>query len=121
MFIINKTYMKKTSNFHAASRAPMSRLAGALALLLFATGPSREAAASPLVYEGFQYAVGTTLPTMSGGSGWFPGQTWTGSSQMAAQSPTLSYPTALPSTGNTLSNAAAGKHGVTSRHRSITP
>jgi hypothetical protein len=101
--------MKKSFHFHRAHRASMCRWVGSLAILLFATGPAREAAASPLVYEGFQYAVGTTLPTMSGGFGWFPGQTWTGSSQMSAQSPTLSYPTALPSTGNTLSNSAAGE------------
>jgi hypothetical protein len=100
---------KTTFYFRAPDRAWICRWMGSLAIIIFATGPAREAAASPLVYEGFNYAVGTTVPTMSGGFGWFPGQTWTGSPQMSSQSPTLSCPTALPSTGNMLSNAAPGE------------
>jgi len=87
----------------------MCRCLGLPAILLLAIGVPRQAAASPLAYEGFQYAVGTTLPTMAGGFGWDPSQPWTGSTQMSAQSPTLAYPAALSSTGNTLSNAAAGE------------
>ena len=89
-----------------ACRASTFRLAASL-VLFFAIGPAREAAASPLVYEGFQYLPGQPLPTMAGGPGWGAG--WTGSSLMVDQPPTLSYPTALPSTGDALLNPAVGE------------
>ena len=52
--------------------------------------------------------AGQTLPTMAGPFGWAPGP-WTGSSQMVDQPPTLSYPSALPSSGDALFNPAAGE------------
>ena len=100
--------MKTTSSFHMPHRASTYRAVGSLAILLFAIGPAREAAALPLVYEGFRYVPGKTLPTMSGGFGWAAG-TWTGSGQMVDTPPTLSYPTGLPSAGDALLNPAAGE------------
>jgi hypothetical protein len=95
-------YMKKNSIFHTARRTSPYRLAAALALC-FAIGPARETAASILAYEGFNYAVNQTLPTMALGTGW--GGPWTQiSGAMVGQPPTLSYPTALPSTGEALLN-----------------
>ena len=69
---------------------------------------ARDAAALPLAHEGFQYVPGQPLPTMIGGFGWAPGP-WTGSSQMVDMPPTLSYPTALPSSGDALFNPAPGE------------
>ena len=100
--------MKKNSNSHMAHRATTYRLVGSLVILFFAMGPAREAAASPLAYEGFMYPPALTLPFMAGGFGWVPGP-WTGSSQMVDQPPTLSYPTALPSSGDALLNTAPGE------------
>jgi hypothetical protein len=74
-------------------------------LLLSASGA---AWASSLVYEGFQYLPGQTLPTMAGGTGWAPG-TWTGSLQMVDAPPTLQYPSALSSNGDALLNPAPGE------------
>jgi formylglycine-generating enzyme required for sulfatase activity len=101
-------YMKKNSLLQIAHRASTYRLAGSLVILLFATGPARETAATPLAYEGFQYVAGQTLPTMAGPFGWAPGP-WTGSGLMVDQPPTLSYPSALPSSGDALYNPAAGE------------
>jgi hypothetical protein len=84
------------------------RWAGLLLILLLALGTVREAAAIPLAYEGFQYVAGQPLPTMVGGFGWAPGP-WTGSGLMVDTPPTLSYPTALPSSGDALLNPAAGE------------
>ena len=100
--------MKSTSISHLAWRASTYRWVGSLVILLFAMGLAREAAAVPLVYEGFRYLPAQTLPTMSGGFGWALG-TWTGSGQMVDLPPTLSYPTALPSHGDALFNPAAGE------------
>ena len=100
--------MKKTSVFHLAHRAAPYRLVGSLVILLRAIGPAREAVASLLAYEGFQYAPPLQLPFMAGGFGWALGP-WTGSSQMGDQPPTLSYPTALPSSGDALLNTAPGE------------
>ena len=75
--------------------------------LTLATG---RAFAIPLAYEGFQYPPGThMLPgAMCGGSGW-GGSCWVGSSAMLAVPPSLSYPTALPSTGIALLNPTLGE------------
>ena len=100
--------MEKSSSFHMPHRGSTYRAGGLLVILLSAIGPAREAAAIPLVHEGFQYLPGQTLPTMAGGFGWVPA-TWTGSSQMVDAPPTLSYPTALPSSGDALYNPAAGE------------
>jgi len=81
--------------------------ASCLTLLLFLAASS-SVRASPLVYEGFQYLPGQTLPTMAGGTGWAPGP-WTGSLQMVDAPPTLQYPSALPSNGDALSNPAPGE------------
>ncbi len=98
--------MKKNSKFHVAHRAPAYRLAASL-VLFFAIGPAREAAASILAYEGFNYAVNQPLPTMNGGFGW--AGPWTQiSGAMVDQPPTLSYPTGLPPTGDALLTQAAG-------------
>src|SRR5208282_2245434 len=98
--------MKKTFKFHLAHRASAYRLA-ALLVLCFAIGPAREAAASILAYEGFNYAVNTPLATMNGGPGW--AGPWTQiSGAMFDQPPTLSYPSALPSTGDALLTQAPG-------------
>jgi hypothetical protein len=77
-------------------------------IVLMAMVAAREASAGLLAYEGFQYVPGQPLPSMIGGIGWAPGP-WTGSSQMADQPPSLSYPTALPSTGDALVNPAPGE------------
>ena len=79
--------------------ASIHRLATSL-VLFFAIGSAREATAVLLAYEGFNYAVGQRLPTMAGGTGW--GAAWTGDDAFVDQPPTLSYPTALPSTGDAL-------------------
>ena len=100
--------MKKTIILQMAHHASTYRLVGSLVILFSAIGPPREATASPLAYEGFQYVAGQPLPTMIGGFGWAPGP-WTGSSQMVDQPPTLSYPTALPSSGDALANTAPGE------------
>ncbi|MGO8839208.1 MAG: hypothetical protein ACLQAH_09065 [Limisphaerales bacterium] len=100
--------MKTNSVVKMAHRASMYRLVGLLVILFLATGPAHEAPASPLAYEGFQYAPPLQLPFMAGGFGWAPGP-WTGSSQMVDQPPTLSYPTALPSSGDALLNMAVGE------------
>jgi hypothetical protein len=98
--------MKKNSKFHVAHRASAYRLAASL-VLVFAMGPAREAAASILAYEGFNYAVNQPLPTMALGTGW--GGPWTQiSGAMFGQQPTLSYPWALPSTGEALLTQAPG-------------
>jgi hypothetical protein len=98
--------MKKTFKFHLAHRASAYCLA-ALLVLCFAIGPAREAAASILAYEGFNYAVNTPLATMNGGPGW--AGPWTQiSGAMFDQPPTLSYPSALPSTGDALLTQAPG-------------
>ncbi len=98
--------MKKNSKFHAAHRALAYRIAASLVLFL-AIGPAREAAASILAYEGFNYAVNTPLATMNGGPGW--AGSWTQiSGAMVDQPPTLSYPSALPSTGDALLTQAPG-------------
>jgi hypothetical protein len=78
-----------------------------LTLLLLLAGSSTARAAS-LVYEGFQYLPGQTIPTMAGGTGWAPGP-WTGSAQMVDAPPTLQFPTALPPTGDSLLNPAPGE------------
>jgi hypothetical protein len=70
-------------------------------------GLAREAAASSLAYEGFQYLPGQPLPTMATGTGWGAG--WTGSLQMVDQPPSLSYPWALPPMGDALLNPAPGE------------
>jgi hypothetical protein len=83
---------------------------GFISALVFclALGLAREAAASPLAYEGFSYVVNQPLPTMNGGTGWAPGF-WTQlSGAMVDQSPTLSYPSALPSNGDALMTLATG-------------
>jgi hypothetical protein len=99
--------MKINSRFHVAHRAAAYRLAASL-VLCFAIGPARETAASILAYEGFNYFVNQPLPTMTGGTGWAPGP-WTQlSGAMVDQPPTLSYPTALPSTGDALLTLAPG-------------
>ncbi len=78
-------------------------------VLFFAIGSVREATAASLAYEGFQgYVPAQTLPTMALGTGWAPGP-WTGSALMVDQPPSLSYPTALPSSGDALFNSAAGE------------
>lgn len=87
---------------------PRHRLATALVITLFALGLAREMAASPLVYEGFNYVMNQPLPTMGGGTGWAPGN-WTQiSGGMVDQPPTLSYPSALPSSGDALLTLAPG-------------
>jgi len=92
--------MKKNSEFHVSHLTSAYRLA-ALLVLCLAIGPAREAAASILAYEGFNYAVNTPLAAMNGGPGW--AGPWTQiSGAMFDQSPTLSYPSALPSTGDAL-------------------
>ena len=99
--------MKKISKFYTARRASAYRLAASLVLCLV-IGPAREAAASILVYEGFNYVANQPLATMNGGTGWAPGP-WTQiSGLMVDQPPTLSYPTALPSTGDALLTQAPG-------------
>ena len=105
---LNQTlYMKKNSKFHMAHRPATFHLAASL-VLCFAIGPARETAASILAYEGFNYIVNQPLPTMAGGLGWAPGP-WTQlSGGMVDQTPTLSYPTALPSTGDALLTLASG-------------
>ena len=79
-----------------------------LIILMIALGLAREAAAIRFYDEGFQYFPGQTLPTMPGGIGWAPG-TWKGSAQMVDQPPTLSYPFALPSSGDALYSPAPGE------------
>jgi len=99
--------MKNNSISYKAHRASTYRLTASLILFL-AMGPAREAAASILAYEGFSYLVNQPLPTMNGGLGWASGP-WTQlSGAMVDQSPTLSYPTALPSTGDALFTPASG-------------
>jgi hypothetical protein len=90
-----------------ARHTPMNRLAVSL-LFFLAIGLAREAAAVGLAYEGFQYVAAQPLPTMAGGFGWAPGG-WTGSLLMVDQPPTLSYPTALGSTGDALLNPEEGE------------
>src|ERR1035441_2259111 len=100
--------MKETSVLQMAHGASTDRLVGSLVILFFSIVLAREATAGPLAYEGFQYAPALPLPVMAGGFGWAPGP-WTGSSQMVDQPPTLSYPTALPSSGDALLNTAPGE------------
>jgi len=100
--------MKQTSLFHLPHRAAPHRRPASLVILLLALASAREAAALPLAHEGFQYFPAQPLPTMVGGFGWAPGP-WTGSSQMVDTPPTLSYPSALPSSGDALFNPAAGE------------
>ncbi|MGA9451650.1 MAG: hypothetical protein WBW41_09975 [Verrucomicrobiia bacterium] len=98
--------MKKDSKFHVAHRTSAYRLT-ALLVLFCAIGPVREAAASILAYEGFNYAVNQPLPTMAGGTGW--AGPWTQiSGAMVGQPPTLSYPSALPSSGEALLTTGLG-------------
>jgi len=87
--------------------ALIGRAISCLTLLLLLAGSSTARAAS-LVYEGFQYLPGQTIPTMAGGTGWAPGP-WTGSAQMVDAPPTLQFPTALASTGDSLMNPAPGE------------
>jgi hypothetical protein len=99
--------MKKNSEFHMALRTVTCRLAASL-VLCFAIGSARETAASILAYEGFNYIVNQPLPTMTGGFGWAPGP-WTQlSGGMVDQPPSLTYPTALPSTGDALLTQVPG-------------
>ena len=99
--------MKNISKFHVGHRTPAYRLA-ALLVLFLATGPARETVASLLAYEGFNYAVNQPLPTMAGGIGWAAGP-WTQiGGAMAGEPPTLSYPWALPSSGEALLTAGPG-------------
>jgi formylglycine-generating enzyme required for sulfatase activity len=97
-----------TSLFQKTRRAAPLYLAGMLAILLLTLALAREAVALPLAHEGFQYVAGQPLPAMIGGFGWAPGP-WTGSSQMVDMPPTLSYPTALPSSGDAVFNPVAGE------------
>ncbi len=91
--------------FTSAAR-PAYRLAALIAILLV-TGPAREAAAVPLAYEGFQYVPGQPLPAMAGGVGW--GGPWIQTvGAMFDQPPSLSYPSALPSTGDALITSGTG-------------
>src|SRR5262249_32059438 len=97
MFV--RTVQTNRSTWPAHSRT--FALAGVL-LGLITLSP--KASAVLLVYEGFQgYLVGQTLPTMALGIGWTPGP-WTGSTLMIDQPPTLTHPTAAPSTGDGLFN-----------------
>jgi len=96
-----------TTAISAGLRKSTCHLVASLLLILM-IGPAREAAASQLVYEGFQYLPGQTLPTMAGGLGWAPGP-WIGSAAMIDQAPTLSHPSALPSTGDALFNPQVGE------------
>ncbi len=99
--------MKTNPIFHTACRATLYRLAASLVFVLV-LGPAREAVASILAYEGFNYIVNQPLPTMTGGTGWAPGP-WTQlSGGMVDQPPSLTYPTALPSTGDALLTLAGG-------------
>ena len=98
--------MKKNFKLHGAYRISANGLAVSL-VLFFAMGAAREAAAGVLAYEGFNYAVNQPLPTMAGGSGW--GGSWTQiSGAMVGQPPTLSYPWALPSSGEALLTTGLG-------------
>jgi len=98
--------MKKNSKLHAAHRTSVYGLAASL-VLCFAMGAVREAAAGVLAYEGFNYAVNQPLPTMALGTGW--SGPWTQiSGGMVGQPPTLSYPSALPSSGEALLTAGLG-------------
>ena len=99
--------MKTNSRFHMVYRAATHRLAATLILVLV-LGPARESMASILAYEGFNYIPNQPLPTMAGGIGWAPGP-WTPiSGGMVDQPPSLTYPTALPSTGDSLLTQVAG-------------
>jgi hypothetical protein len=99
--------MKTNSIFHMTHRAATYRLAATLVLVLM-MGPARESVASILAYEGFNYVVNQPLPTMTTGTGWAPGP-WTQlSGGMVDQPPSLTYPTALPSTGDALLTLAGG-------------
>jgi hypothetical protein len=99
--------MKTNPIFHTARRSTLYRLA-ALLVLVLVLGPARESVASILVYEGFNYIVNQPLPTMTGGTGWAPGP-WTQlSGGMVDQPPSLTYPTALPSTGDALLTQVGG-------------
>ena len=99
--------MKTNPIFHTARRTTMYRLAAMLVFFLV-LGPARESVASVLAYEGFNYFVNQPLPTMTGGIGWAPGP-WTQlSGGMVDQPPSLTYPTALPSTGDALLTPAGG-------------
>jgi hypothetical protein len=100
--------MKKSNTLQMAHFLTAHPVASSVVILLLVLGLARDAAASGLVYEGFQYLLGQPLPTMNGGSGWAPGP-WTGSAQMIDQPPTLSYPSALPSSGDALYNPAPGE------------
>lgn len=64
--------------------------------------------ASLLVYEGFDYLPGQTLPTMSGGTGWVAAP-WTGSGSMVDDPPTLDHPGALIPSGDALLNPDPGE------------
>jgi hypothetical protein len=97
----------KNSKFHMAHRAATFHLAASLALFL-AIGPARETAASILAYEGFNYVMNQPLPTMAGGFGWAPGPWTPTGGVMVDQSPSLTYPTALPSTGDSLLTQVPG-------------
>jgi len=100
-------YMKNIFKFHVGHHTPAYRLA-ALLVLFLATGPARETVASLLAYEGFNYAVNQPLPTMAGGIGWAAGP-WTQiGGAMAGEPPTLSYPWALPSSGEALLTTGSG-------------
>jgi hypothetical protein len=87
------------------TRSPR-RLAVALSAMILLGTPGI-AAAITLVYEGFAYPPGATLPGLNGGSGWFA--PWTGSAAMVATTPTLQYPFALPSTGIKMHNPIIGE------------
>ncbi|MFZ0829316.1 MAG: hypothetical protein WAO02_18040 [Verrucomicrobiia bacterium] len=90
------------------SAAASTRHLAAPLVLFLALGLAREAAASSLAYEGFNYLVNQPLPTMNGGTGWAPG-VWTQlSGGMVDQPPSLSYPSALPSSGDALMTLATG-------------
>ena len=86
---------------------PAHRLAASLALF-FAIGSARETTAASLAYEGFNYVMNQPLNTMNGGTGW-SGFWMQLSGQMVGQPPTLSYPTALPSSGEALLTPTSGE------------
>ena len=100
--------MKTTCTYYTVHRISTQPGARSLIILLLTIFLARDADAIPLAHEGFQYLPAQTLPTMAAGFGWAPG-TWTGSSQMVDNPPTLNYPSALPSSGDALFNPAAGE------------
>jgi hypothetical protein len=102
-----KTSTQPSAKCDVISAARPAYCLAALIAILLVTGPTREAAAVPLAYEGFQYAPGQPLPAMVGGVGW--GGPWIQTvGAMFDQPPSLSYPSALPSTGDALITLGTG-------------